>query len=167
MPAPSLAEFKDFLNWGDDLGQRDAELLRVLATGVEWVEGAAGPFQVQAFSVAVTTCGGSFFLPVPRPVTVTVVDAASVNVPVLAIDAAAWRVTTRIGRYGVWTVTGTHGWATPPANLTEAALVVATMNFRQRRRGLKRDSVEGQSEPRAALPRARELIAAYVPPAMG
>lgn len=162
MPAPTVEDFKRFLRKSRAEPQEEADLERDLLAGVQWVEHRAGPFAVRVFTRQLLTAGGLVPL-APRPVTVTAVTTEQ-GAPraVRWVDPQAWLARVEAGRYGWWTVTGTHGWDDPPAAMTEAALVVAGVHWRQRM-GDRQARVD---EPRAGIPHATRLLADYAAPAV-
>lgn len=164
---PDLNRFKEFIDDRSAGSDKDSEMQSALDAGIEWAEERVGPLEVRNFDVTRITRGGAVTVPAVRPVTlISVTDHNGNEVAVQWFDTSTGQALLPRLQRGPTRFQGTHGWGDDlPASVVEAALVVAAMNYRQRRaaRGVQ----IGSEEPRAGMPRAMQLIGPYAQPAIG
>lgn len=162
MPAPTLVEFKRYLDTQGVGAGPDSDLQAALDAGVQWVEQRVGPLSVRGYDVTVMGSGGSTVVPVLLPVTVaSVTTAAGQSLTVSWFDPKSrLALITQVSRQPLrWQ--GTNGFATTPEPVRQAALVIAAMTLTQRR-GPVGGNTGGQG-PRAGIPRAMALMDSYMP----
>jgi hypothetical protein len=164
--APVVADLAAYLKMSDFTAET-ADLTRVLASATEWVERRCGPFEVTAFSRVVVTGGGRVYLAVPALVTVdTITDHGGTERTASVVDTESSVVYTSRGSRGPWTFTGTHGYATSPAIMTDAVLALAKHwwgAYAGTRRENRTDGTQAAVMGGYAIPHSVEQLVQQVP----